>query len=374
MNERAIGWDIHRKFSMVSVREITPEGEVVVVERRRLEHADRAAMHSFLSTQHPQTPVAMEGAFGWPWIADLVEACGLDPHLGHPPALRVLAKHQAKSDRRDADRLGEFYLLGIFPESYLAPPEVRQLRERIRHRMALSHLRQILKNRMHALLHRLGILHDFSDVFGVEGRQFLDALELPAASRAVLSSDCRLLDAVTEHMQEIEQWMTQNLEEDETVRLLQSIPGIGLILAHVLKAEIGEIERFPSRRHLCGYVGLAPISDDSADRHGPRHCSVACNHTLRWALIEAAGVVVNRVRHKAPRLFKLYLRLSHGGQSDKNSAKVAVARELAEIVHLVWKKQQPYSADPPPRSGSVPVTRYRRKQGNNKRSRSRCAG
>ncbi len=96
------------------------------------------------------TPVVMEGSFGWQWIADLIEELGLDPHLGHPPAIRALAENEAKADRVDADRLGRFWLRGIFPESYLAPPDVRQFRERLRYRMALVGVQTCRKNRVRA--------------------------------------------------------------------------------------------------------------------------------------------------------------------------------------------------------------------------------
>jgi transposase len=66
----------------------------------------------------------------------------------------------------------------------------------------------------------------------------------------------------------------------------------------VIRAEIGEIERFPTFRHLAGYDGLAPMSDDTAGREGPRHCSPACNHVLRWAFVEA----VRRATEKAQTL------------------------------------------------------------------------
>jgi transposase len=352
MSDRALGWDIHRKFSMVSVRELTADGELRVVERRRLEHDDPEAMRRWLTGQPAGTPVAMEAAFGWPWIADLLEGIGLDPHLAHPPAVRVLAKHQAKTDRCDADRLGEFYLQGILPESYLAPPPVRQLRERIRYRMALSAVRQGVKNRVHAILHCHGILHPFSDLFGQQGRVFLDELSLPEASRSVLDGYLRLLGQLDALVGEVEHWMEANLPADEIVTLLATLPGIGKILSHVLKAEIGQIERFPSFRHLASYAGLAPISDDSALRHGRRHTSEACNHTLRWAMIEAAHVVASRCQKQAPRLVALHQRLSCRG--SKNSAKVAVARELIKLVHAVWTKRKPYTHNPPARPGSLP--------------------
>ena len=240
--------------------EKTAEGELRVVERARLEHDDRDAMRRWLSRLPAQTPVGLEAAFGWPWVADLLDAMGLDPHLGHPPALRVLAQHEAKTDRCDGDRLGKFQLQGIFPESYMAPPEVRQIRERTRYRMALSKIRGAMKSRTQALLHRFGILHNFSDLFGKQGRRFLQQLDPPPASRAVLDSSLELLDEVLRHIQELEKWMQKNLEEDAVIRLLQTIPGIGLILAHVIRAEIGEISRFPTPRHLRSYSGLAPLS------------------------------------------------------------------------------------------------------------------
>lgn len=351
MNTMVIGWDIHRKFSQISLQERTSSGEIRIVRRERLDHEDRAALRQWLAQLPAGTPVAMEGAFGWPWIADLLTEMGLDPHLGHPPAIRVLAKNEPKTDRCDSDRLGRFWLRGIFPQSYLATPEVRQLRERLRYRMALVGLRTGVKNRIQAILHRLGLLHKFSDVFGIQGRAWLDELQLPAASRDVLDGQLRLLDTLSELIDEVEQWMEHNLVDDEVVRLLMTLPGIRHILAHVIRAEIGEIERFAKDKRLCHYAGLAPLSDDSADRHGRRHIDAACNHTLRWALIEAAGNLLRSKKCPA-RLQKLYARLTHGDRVNKCQAKVAVARELCELVYVIWKKGEPYRENPPTRPGA----------------------
>ena len=351
MDPRALGWDTHRKFSKVSLMEIPAEGEIRAVERARLEHADREAMRQWLSRLEPEIPVALEATFGWPWVADLLEELGHPVHLGHPPAIKVLAQHEAKSDRCDSDRLGKFLLRGILPESYLAPPEVRAIRERTRYRMALSGLRSGVKNRVQAILHRFGILHPYSDLFGKSGRRFLQTLNLPAASREALGGYLEVLEQVQRQIAEVEQWMEENLAADEIVRLLMTIPGIGLILAHVIRAEIGEIERFPDHRHLASYGGLAPVSHDTAGRIGPRHCSPACNHILRWALVEAATGLLN-TKGQAWRLKRLHGRLTHGGRGNKSQAKVAVAHKLSQLVHVVWSKQLPYTDVPPPRPGN----------------------
>ena len=337
-----VGWDIHRKFSQLSIVQLDDEGETRVVKRMRLEHTDQVAMRAQLAELPAGTPVAMEGSFGWPWIADLLQSLNLDPHLGHPPAIKVLAKHEAKADRLDADRLGRFFLRGIFPESYLAPPEVRQLRERLRYRQALVQLRSSLKNRVHAMLHRHGILHAFSDLFGKGGRAFLKNLALPEASRSVLDGWMAVIDVYDRQLAQLEVWIETHAQEDEVVRLLQTIPGIGFVLAHVIRAEIGQLqERFPSYKHLASYSGLAPLANDSADRHGRRHIAPACNHTLRWAFIEATSSLL-RSKHCPARLRRLHQRLTCGGRANKQQAKVAVARELCKLVYVIWKKGEPY--------------------------------
>jgi transposase len=328
---------------------MTPEGESRAVERARLEHCDQQAMRAWLSRLDPDIPVALEATFGWPWIADLLEDLRRSVRLGHPPAIRALAKH----DRCDGDRLGRFQLRDILPESHLAPPEVRQRRERTRYRMALVTLRTGVKNRVRAVLHRLGILHELSDLFGQAGRVFLKSLKLSEASRQVIDGYLDLLDLLDVLIAEVEAWMEKNLEIDEVVRLLMTVPGIGLILAHVIRAEIDQIERFPTARHLASYAGLAPISSDTAGREGARHCSMACNHVLRWALIEAVHGVQRTKGAYGLRLRKLYARLSASGKKGcKAPAKVAVAYELSKVVHVVWTKRVWYTDEPPARPGS----------------------
>ena len=76
MNAQALGWDVHRKFSKVSLEQMSAEGEIEVVERARLQHEDWEAMRRWLSRVPKGTPVALEAAYGWPWIADLLEEMG----------------------------------------------------------------------------------------------------------------------------------------------------------------------------------------------------------------------------------------------------------------------------------------------------------
>jgi transposase len=124
--------------------------------------------------------------------------------------------------------------------------------------MALVCLQTGIKNRVQAILHRLGVLHSFSDLFGQGGRALLSDLELPQASGAVLQGYLRWLDDLAEEIQQVEHWMRRTLPQDEVVRWLKAIPGIGLIRAYVIRAEIGQSQAGPSARGPQATLGSHP--------------------------------------------------------------------------------------------------------------------
>ena len=76
--------------------------------------------------------------------------------------------------------------------------------------------------------------------------------------------------------------------EDEDVRLLTTIPGIGYYSALLIKSEIGDVTRFPSDERLCAYAGLVPSvhSSGSCTRYGP--ITREGSRWLRWIMVECA--------------------------------------------------------------------------------------
>jgi transposase len=102
------------------------------------------------------THVALEATYGWEWLAELLEDAGFDVHLAHPLRTRAIAAARVKTDAVDARTLAHLQRTGLLPEAYIAPPQLRDLRELLRHRATLVHLRTSIKNRVHALLARQG--------------------------------------------------------------------------------------------------------------------------------------------------------------------------------------------------------------------------
>lgn len=276
----------------------------------------------------------------------------LSPHLAHPYRAREMAKGMAKSDRKDAIFLGKLFLAGgVFPESYLAPPEVRRKRSLWRQRLLLVRMRTALKNGVHGQMFRLGLVTDeeASDLFGLQGRRFLKRLELDDHERWLLDRKLSALDAVQRQVGVMDRALKKDLREDPRATVLMSLPGVAELTAYTLLAEMGEVERFPNGRALAAYAGLLPLDRESADKDFGKHTNRHCNRHLRWAALEAvSGAVV-----KSPRMRSLHARVKAKNPYRVGKARVAVSREMLELAHLLLTHGKTYQEHPPARPGSL---------------------
>ena len=334
------GMDVHYEFSKVTFRDEAGR----VVRRERLDHRDRERLRARVRQWPKGLPVVLEASFGWGWLSDLLEEAGLEPHLSNCYKVEQMRKARGwvKTNDKDAD------LVSLLPfetsswwEVWRAPPEVRDQREQMRFRADLVALQTCVKNRIHAVFHRHGIFHDFSDLFGGQGRIFLSKLclhnptGLPPQAWQALRGQVRLLDHVRRQLAEIERNLHRQWTTTPLVRRLKTIQGVGLVLAHVFSAEIGRIERFGNHKRLASYSLLAPRANDTGEGDPTaaplgRHLGRRGNRTLKWAFIEAAhGAVRSGGRWRA-----MYDRVTEGGRKDRNRGYIKVARELASSATL----------------------------------------
>ena len=149
---RWVGIDLHRRRSQIAI--IDELGELTLQKRVA---TGRETITELLGDPG-STHVALEATYGWEWLAELLEDAGFDVHLAHPLRTRAIASARVKTDAIDARTLAHLLRTGLLPEAYIAPPELRDLRELLRHRAMLVHDAHAIKNRVHALLARQGIL------------------------------------------------------------------------------------------------------------------------------------------------------------------------------------------------------------------------
>src|SRR2546422_3891655 len=99
--------------------------------------------------------------------------------------------------------------------------------------------------------------------FGRLGRLLLAGSQPAKPYRARVNSLCRLIEAVDFEIDLAAKLVTQRLADHPGYRVIQQLPGVGPVLAAVLVAEIGDVTRFSSARHLCSWAGLTPKHRES---------------------------------------------------------------------------------------------------------------
>src|ERR671932_1996897 len=187
--QQYVGIDLHRRRTVI-VR-TSAEGELLEAVRIA-NQADTLA--EVLSRAGESPEVVLEATYGWYWAVDTLQAAGARVHLAHPLGVKAFEYRRVKNDVRDATDLADLLRMGRLPEAWIAPPEVRELRELVRHRAKLVMLRSHCKASVHAVLAKCGVAVPVSDLFGVAGTALLDRVDLPTPYAARITSLRRVMD------------------------------------------------------------------------------------------------------------------------------------------------------------------------------------
>jgi transposase len=194
-----------------------------------------------------------------------------------------------------------------------------------------------------------------SDLFGKHGRGELQkSLELlPPQSRFSVERLLETLELVQKQIDLFEKRMKETFATSRKLEILQTMPGVGFILAVVILLEVGDMSRFPDASRFAAYSGTTPrvISSGGKTRYGQLRPDV--NRYLKWAFIEAGNVICLHHRLRPYRhVSRLYLRIRQ--RKGHQKAVGAVARHLAEATYWILKKGEGYQE---PRKQTVSSTK-----------------
>ncbi len=329
-----VGIDVHRNRSQVAV-----VGEDGKVQLNKNAVNGSEPFLRLIGDLPSGTPVAFEAAFGWGWLADLLEDYGFEAHLVHPLRCKAIASARLKNDKVDAAILAQLLRADLLPEAWIAPGTVRQLRAVLRHRISLVRLGTQLRNRIHAVAADHGYDRSASYWTG-PGRGWLAELELPAASREIITDCLAVIDALTVLIDRLDGELHAHAKADPRVKVLRTLPGVGEFTAMVMVAEIGDITRFPSARKLASWAGLTPTvrGSDLKVRHG--HISKQGSVWLRWALNQAA-----QTAKRSPDFAASYAAIAR--RRGKKIATIAIARKLLTRAWHLLAEMEPGDASAP---------------------------
>lgn len=328
---QVVGMDLHRRRSVL-VR-MTAEGRKL--ETARITNSP-AELRRVIARAGKRPKAVLEATYGWYWAADTLAAAGAQVHLAHPLGVKAFSYRRVKNDEKDAADLADLLRMGRLPEAWIAPAEIRELRELTRYRIKVVRLRTSCKDQVHAVLAKLGIEVTCSDIFGVAGSAWLDELPLPQPYAGKVASLRTLAADLGAEITLLEAAIAGLLAHHDGYHAIQALPGIGPVLAAVLVAEIGDITRFATPARLCSWAGLTPRHRESDTKVTRGHITKQGSPLVRWALVEA----IQHVPAGHPLRQRKQDILARRGDQAKHIAKIAVARQLLTWVFYAMRDGQ----------------------------------
>lgn len=295
-----------------------------------------------------------------PHATVLLEACGSAyfwarsiERFGHrvvllPPhhVRRYVAGN--KTDRTDTKGL-----LEAFRNQEIHPVPVKTIAQQTL--MTLHRVRSVWLTTRTARLNTLrGVLREFGLIIPVGAHHvlprvwsFLEDADsgLPDALRPVLAELVEETRQIEDRIRTLERQLRVLAEQTPVVRRLLTIPGVGVLTATALVADVGDIHRFPTGRHFASYLGLTPRERSSGYIRRLGSITKRGDGYLRMLLIHGARAVLAGARPRQPdrlRAWALQLQTLRG----HNKATVALANKLARIVWAVWKRDVNFETAP----------------------------
>jgi transposase len=335
MSKRFVGIDLHKKLCYFT--ELDSEGNIL---RRGKFGNNIEAISAFAVTLSSEVKLTIEPVLNYLWFLDQVITYVGSVHPCNPSKVRVIAEAKTKCDRYDSRMLAELLRTNFLPESYYVPREVRALRDLIRQRGHLVAMRVSLKNRIRHLMFLNGSGIEAADVASPRAKMEMGRLCLSPLVKDLVDQCLGTIGYLNQKIAILEEQISSGCYGTAEVKLLQTIPGIGPLLAMIIYAETGDINRFKSGRAFASYCGLVPQVRASGDKVYTGSITKTGSRAMRTAFVEAAIVAAR----KSAALNRLFNRIHYKGNVRK--ARVAVAHKLALTAYAMLTKGESFRVSP----------------------------
>lgn len=338
LSRRYVALDIHKQYVMVGA--LSADGEVLLQPRR----VGIGRLPEWLQKHLGSTDQVVIEATTNAWhIYDLILPLVARVVVAHPPEVKKIVNARVKTDERAVIDLARLLSANLIPEVWVPPVEVRDLRSLIAHRWRLVKTCTMARNRLHSVVHRNNLIPPEGKLLCERNQSWWEEQELSATEQLRVQQDLatvvHLEGQIGAVEQELARLSTSGRWADTAAHLLQ-IPGLGLITGMTILAAIGDVERFPTAKHLVGYAGLGASVHDSGQTHHTGRITKQGRKELRWALVEAAWAAVRYDPYWKAQ-FQALKRRKH-----PNVAIVAIARKLVVVIWHVLSKGEVYQQSP----------------------------
>jgi transposase len=347
-----LGIDQHKRQLTVNVR--SEDGSAILKRQVSTQWERVRAFFADLAEKAPP-----EGGF-----LAILEVCGMNPWLlkmlqeygcRETVVIQPTERSKQKTDHRDAGVLS--HLLWVHRQQFLEgkhplglrriePPTPQQADDRqlTALRARLTKKRTAVLNGLHKILRKHNLEQECpTKKFQTQKvRRWLTELDLPALDRLEVNLLLPQWELLDDQLEVVEAKIAERAGDDEQVKLLESVPGMGHYSAVAIASRIGNVARFRRPDSLANYFGLTPGCRNSGEATQRLGSITKQGSKMVRYLLNQAVVKVLRFDGAMRGWFKRIKR-----RRGAKIARVAVMRRLATILWHMLKRNQKYHYDSP---------------------------
>ena len=323
------GIDLHSNNSVLTILD---EKDQIIYQRRLKNDLKRilAVMDLYGGAIEG---IAIESTFNWYWLVDGLMEAGYRVHLVNTAAVKQYEGLKYGDDHSDARWLAHLLRLGILPEGYIYPKEDRAVRDLLRKRGQLVQLRTTnILSVQNLMARNIGSSMGGNQIKKLQAEE-VSAL-LPNEDLALAAnSNIHVMRTLDEQIRIVEKAIKEKAKLKPEFDKLQSVPGIGIVLALTIMLETGDISRFAQVGKYASYcrcVGSTRLSNGKQKGKGNHKNG---NRYLSWAFVEAANFAI-RYNDNIKRYYQ-----RKQAKTNKVVALKTVAHKLARACYYIMRDQ-----------------------------------
>ena len=324
--------DLHSNNNVLVV---TDETDRVLVEKRLPNELNRV-LELLAPHRDELAGVVVESTYNWYWLVDGLMAAGYQVKLANTGAIKVYDGLKHSDDDTDARHLAHLLRLGILRTGYICPPAERALRDLARRRLQLVRSRTSHILSVENQLTRQTGRHIRSNDVKRLNEETIAAIGLPEDVALGMSANVAVVQTLNDEIGKLETRLLDAVKQTPGWKLLNSIPGIGNILATIILLEIGSISRFRDVGDFASYARCVDSTRLSNGKKKGEGNTKNGNKYLSWAFVEAAHFAA-RFCPEAKRFYAKKFAKTNGAVATK-----ALAHKLARACYHMLKTGQSF--------------------------------
>lgn len=325
------GLDLHKSFIQVAM--ISSDGKDY--KTWKIETTPDSIIQ-FCKELSSDDKVVMETTFNtWMVYSVIKENCKASIVVANSMQVKAIAHAKVKTDKVDAKILAHLLKCDFIPEVHVPEKSIWEIRKLISHRKLIGKQRTALANSLKSVFNN-NLLNAPRLLFGPQGQKWIQEQNLSEMDKFLVENIVSLVSEIDKQLKKIDEKLIELGAWNEEVKILMTIPGIGVNSAMCILSSIEDIERFKTPEQLSSYFGLTPRISQSANHCYHGRISKAGNSTARWYLVEAANQLAINGTPLSATYYKIRKKKGH------NIAVTALARKITVLIWHMLKKKEPY--------------------------------